>query len=99
MSESMRLQSKRGAYVGDGVNAVSEDLGFRPKKVVIYNKTDGDVRAEIIDDGADGYANILVGAAGPATLAGAVISDRGFNTGNNASMIENTKEYGWYAEG
>lgn len=97
----MRLQVKKGQYTGDGVNDNQIDLGFRPKHVMIYNVDDGDVRVELFDDNADGYANKIVGAAGPATISANApkIGNRGFNTGTDADVIENLKQYRWIAWG
>lgn len=92
-----------GSYTGDGTNAVTVDIGFRPTQIVIWNKTDGTMRAEIIDDGADGQAfKILDSGSGTTDLSrissnAPVLNNRGFSTGTDASLIVSAKVFNWIA--
>ena len=90
-----------GTYTGDGSNAVTIQLDFRPSKVEIVNVTDGDKKCEIFDDGADGKALLTNTSAGGTTdlsiVAEPKLTARSFTTGTNANLSESAKVFCWVA--
>lgn len=94
---------KSGSYTGDGSNAAVVDIGFKPVHVVIWNETDGDVKCEILDNGADGVAFKIVDSGTDTTNLSKISSNapklgaRGFSSGTDASLIESGKVFRWAA--
>lgn len=82
-----------GTYTGDGSNAITFDLGFRPSKVEIFNVTDGDTLIGGIDDGSSGKWYSSAAAVAALTSNAPSINNRGFATGTNALVIESGKVY------
>ena len=97
----MDRHSQYGSYTGDGAAAVVVDLAFRPTKVEIYNRTDGDVQCAVVDDGVDGRAYLIKDSGSGTTdltkITEPLITSRGFTTGTNADLIENAKVFDWIA--
>ncbi len=90
-----------GSYTGNGSTAVVIDCAFRPRKVEIYNRTDGDVQCNMVDDGVDGRAYLTKDSGSGTTdltiVTAPLITSRGFTTGTNADLIENNKVFDYIA--
>lgn len=85
-----------GSFVGNG-SAVNIELTYRPSYVIIINRTDGDVKVEVIDDGANGRALLSQPEAMSVPANPPFITVRGFNSGTNALLVETGKVYDWVA--
>lgn len=87
-------------YVGDGSNAVNLQVGFKARRVTVRNITDSDKIAVCTLRGDGTTYSMLINDSGSGTTDLSEISsnkpeitDRGFNTGTNANLIESGKTF------
>lgn len=92
--KSVLQQSAQGTYVGTGA-AVQVKLGFRPRILIVYNETDGDVCWLVIRGLADGKAVQIDTAVSLLASNGATLTEAGFTAGS--SMSESAKTMRFFA--
>lgn len=85
-----------GKVTGDG-NQLRINLGFRPKRVTIYNVTDA-LKWEAVDGMAATITlkTVTAGTQTADTTSAIVIDDQGFTT--TAALFANTKAIVWAAD-
>lgn len=92
----MRALNEFGSstYTGTGA-AVSVTLGFRPRLVIVWNETDGDVIFIHIDGMTAATAIQIDTAVASLGSNGCTLSSSGFTAGS--SMSENAKSFRYLA--
>ena len=95
MGKSPALQIASGQYTGTG-SAVNIVLGFKPRRVEIFNVTDGDAYFLQFEGMDDGDSISIVGAVSQIADNGIKLVNNGFVAGSDCS--ENAKVFKFLAQ-
>ncbi len=94
MPKSQGLQIASGSYTGTG-SAVEVKLGFKPRRVEIFNNTDGDDLFIHFEGMSAGDAIKSAAAISKVTTNGISLRNYGFTAGSDCS--ESAKVMLWFA--
>jgi hypothetical protein len=83
-------------YTGTGA-ALSVTCGFRPTFLWVYNATDKDTVAFVVDGQADGTTPNIVLATGEVASQGITLTSTGFSLGTDAVANETGKTFRFFA--
>jgi len=92
MGKQVLSQSESGSFVGTG-SAVNVSLGFKPRLIVIYNETDGDVCWIGFDGMADGKCLQIDTAVSFLSSNGLTLKAGGFTAGTSLSESGDTMRF------
>lgn len=94
MPKSQVLQVASGSYTGTG-SAVNVIVGFKPRRVEIFNNTDGDDLFIHFEGMSAGDAIKSSAAISKVTTNGISLRNNGFTAGSDVS--ESAKSFLWFA--
>lgn len=94
MPKGPALQIASGSYTGTG-SAVEVILGFKPRRVEIFNNTDGDDLFIHFEGMTDGHAIQSAAAISKLTSNGISLRNNGFTAGSSCSESGDT--FLWFA--
>lgn len=87
-----------GSFTGNQT-ARSIVLGFKPKLLMFFNETDGDMLAIMIDGMTDATGCAITGAVAAVANQGITLDDSGFSLGTSAVVNETGKVFKYVAIG
>ncbi len=94
---SLPFEIKSSTYTGTGA-ALTVTTGFKPKLVLAFNQSDGDVAFFHID-GQTAATAVSIDTEVAVETTAITLTDTGFTLGTNAVVNENTKVYVYLAVG